>query len=133
MKMTNRDMINAVNRIEGMQSREEKQGQKLFGDRIRVIYAIKKNKEKLLQLLKPYNESREELLNECRAADGPDEDGTVKIRKDCIGKWNKAINELLDIEVEAEIHKIKFSDIEGVSLSLNDLEAIDFMLTEPEG
>ena len=55
------------------------------------------------------------------------------IRKDCTEKWNKEINELLNIEVEADIHMVKFEEVEGLSLSMDDLEAIDFMLEAPEG
>ena len=130
-KMTNGEMINTVNRIVDMQNREEKAGTKLFSDRVKVLYAIKKNKDKLTQLLKPYEEARQELLQECQVQE-ESEDGRIKIRKDCIGKWNKAIEELLGIENAVEIHMVDFSELEGLSLSMNDMEAIDFMVREPE-
>ena len=48
-------------------------------------------------------------------------------------QWGDAVKELQEIEVEVDIHTVRFSEIEGLSLSLNDLEAIEFMLEEPEG
>lgn len=131
-KMTNKDMINAVNRILAMQDREAKANARLFKDRIKVSYAVKKNKDKLEQLLKPYNDSRKELLDECNKKEA-NLNGTVDIKMDCLERWNKEMGTLLDIEIDAEIHMIKFSDIEGLELAVNDIEAIDFMLETPEG
>lgn len=130
--MTNGEIVTTVNRIIGMQNREEKQETKLFGERVKVTYAIKKNKEKLQQLLKPYNESLDELIEKYKA-EKPGEDGEPRIRKDCQKQWGDAVKELQEIEVEVDIHTVRFSEIEGLSLSLNDLEAIEFMLEEPEG
>ena len=53
--------------------------------------------------------------------------------KTALKKWDKEIGELLNIEVEADIHMVKFEEVDGLSLSMNDLEAIDFMLEAPEG
>ena len=62
--MKNSEMVNIVNGLVAMQERETKSGEKIFPGRIRVIYAIKKNKERLVSLLTPYEESRKELLEE---------------------------------------------------------------------
>ena len=129
--MTNAEMVSAVNRIAAMQSRETENKEKIFGEHITVNYAIRKNKEKLLNLLKPYSESMNDLLEACRAAE-LDKDGNVKIRKDCINKWNSGIKELQNIELEVDVHMVKFADIKGLKLSMDDLEAIDFMLEPPE-
>lgn len=131
--MTNGEMVTAVNRIVAMQEREEKNREKIFGDCITINYAIRKNKEKLLNLLKPYEKTKDDLLKECAAAD-LDEKGNVKLRKDCIRKWEKGMRELQEIEVEVDVHMVKFSEIEKLKLSMNDLEAIDFMLDgAPDG
>ena len=130
-KMTNREIITAINRIVAMQDRETETKEKIFGDRIRVMYAIKKNKAKLERLLKPYNEARAELLEECNKPDAQLHD-QIDIREDCLAKWNKGINELLDIEVDVDVHTIKLSDLDGLSLLQNDIEAIFFMIDDPD-
>ena len=48
--MKNSEMVNIVNGLVAMQERETKSGEKMFPDRIRVVYAIKKNKERLVSL-----------------------------------------------------------------------------------
>lgn len=131
-KMTNLEMVAAVNSIVEMQDREAKNREKIFGNKIKVSYAIKKNKEKLLNLLKPYEESRKELLEECNKKEAQ-LNGTIDIKNDCKEKWKTEMEVLQKIEVEANIHMIKFADIEGAALSVNDMEAIEFMLEAPEG
>lgn len=130
--MTNAEIVDAVNRITAMQEREAQNHEKIFGGCIKVNYAIRKNKERLLSLVKPYNEARDDLLEECRTAE-PDQDGKVAIRKDCMKKWNDGMKELQGIEVEVDVHTVRFADIEKLQLSMNDLEAIDFMVEAPEG
>ena len=134
--MTNKEMVETVNRIAAMQDREDgiikRGGQKLFGNKTKVTYAIRKNKEKLLSLLKPYNEEREALLKECNEEEAQRNE-TVKIKKDCREAYEEGMKGLLEIEVEADIHMIQFEEVEGLELSTNDMEAIEFMLTAPEG
>lgn len=126
VKITNREIIKIVNGIQAMQQREEKDAAKVFGNRVKINYAVRKNKEYLLRLIKPYEEERAELQGKYKTADGEE------IRKDCIKNWNDEITQLLDIEIEAKIYTIPFSEIEGLELSMNDLEAIDFMVEPPE-
>lgn len=131
-KMTNLEMVTAVNNIVAMQEREAENHEKIFGNKIKVSYAIKKNKEKLLNLLKPYEESRKELLEECNKKEAQ-LNGEIDIRNDCKERWKNAMVELQKIEVDVNIHTVKFADIEGAVLSVSDMEAIDFMLEAPEG
>lgn len=133
--MTNNEMVNTVNRIVAMQDREENLikmgGQKLFGNKTKVTYAIRKNKENLLNLLKPYEEEREALVKEC-SEEGTQKNGSVKIKETHQDTYREGMKELLEIAVEADVHMIEFEEIEGLELSMNDMEAIEFMLTDPK-
>lgn len=131
VKMTNAEMVAAVNKITSMQEREEKDGKKLFGSKIKIVYAIKKNKEKLLQLLKPYEEARVELIKE-HGTNAALTDGVLEIRKDRKEQWNKAMKELLGIEADVDVFTVNFTELDGLSLSLNDMDAIDFMVDASE-
>lgn len=131
-KMTNKEMLETVNRIVDMQNREDTKQEKIFGSKIKALYAIKKNKDKLIQLLKPYDESRKELLEECNKTEAQ-LNNLIDIKNDCKEKWKKNMDELMEIEVDVDIHTIKFSELEGLDLSINDFEAIEFMLEDPEG
>ncbi|MDO4553712.1 MAG: hypothetical protein Q4B70_01035 [Lachnospiraceae bacterium] len=133
--MTNQKIVAIVNSITSMQNREDEAikngGQKLFGSRTKVTYAIRKNKEKLLELLKPYNEEREILLKECNKEEAQ-KNNTINIKEGFEEKWQQGIKDLLNIELEVEVHEIPFQEVEGLSLGMSDMEAIDFMLTDPE-
>ena len=131
VKMTNAEMVAAVNKITSMQEREEKDGKKLFGNKVKIVYAIKKNKETLLRLLKPYEEARVELLKE-HGTNAALTDGVLEIRKDRKEQWNEAMKELLGIEADVDIFAVNFAELDGLSLSLNDMDAIDFMVDASE-
>lgn len=131
VKMTNAEMVAAVNRITSMQEREEKDGKKLFGNKVKIVYAIKKNKETLLRLLKPYEEARVELLKE-HGTNAALTDGVLEIRKDRKEQWNEAMKELLGIEADVDVFTVNFTELDGLSLSLNDMDAIDFMVDASE-
>ena len=131
VKMTNAEMVAAVNKITSMQEREEKDGEKLFGNKVKIVYAIKKNKETLLRLLKPYEEARVELLKE-HGTNAALTDGVLEIRKDRKEQWNEAMKELLGIEADVDIFAVNFAELDGLSLSLNDMDAIDFMVDASE-
>ena len=131
VKMTNAEMVAAVNRITSMQEREEKDGEKLFGNKVKIVYAIKKNKETLLRLLKPYEEARVELLKE-HGTNAALTDGVLEIRKDRKEQWNEAMKELLGIEADVDVFTVNFTELDGLSLSLNDMDAIDFMVDASE-
>lgn len=131
VKMTNAEMVAAVNKITSMQEREEKDGEKLFGNKVKIVYAIKKNKETLLRLLKPYEEARVELLKE-HGTNAALTDGVLEIRKDRKEQWNEAMKELLGIEADVDVFTVNFTELDGLSLSLNDMDAIDFMVDASE-
>ena len=131
VKMTNAEMVAAVNKITSMQEREEKDGEKLFGNKVKIVYAIKKNKETLLRLLKPYEEVRVELLKE-HGTNAALTDGVLEIRKDRKEQWNEAMKELLGIEADVDVFTVNFTELDGLSLSLNDMDAIYFMVDASE-
>lgn len=152
MKMTNRAMIANYNMLDAFQLREreyfEETGRKLLKGNIRATFAIKKNKGNLLTALKPYEEARQELVeeyrdleaekkaidreNELAKAEGRDPRSVAVIMKE--GKeteeYMKKLNELLDIEVEVPVHMVHFEEFDGVELDSAELEPFMFMLAE---
>ena len=56
--------------------------------------------------------------------------GNVIIKKEHIEDWNREITELLDIEVEIDIHKFALAVLDHVEISPQELMAIDFMIEE---
>ena len=71
--MTNKEMIANYNGLNAVQDLEtvhyRRTGEKLFKGRIKITYAIKKNMMEILEKLKPYNDSRDEVFEEYRDLD----------------------------------------------------------------
>lgn len=152
MKMTNREMIASYNNLDVFQHREkvffEETGRKLLKGNIRITYAIKKNMRNILTALQPYEDARKDLVeeyrdveaehkaveneNEMAKAENRDARSIAIIMKE--GKDNeeylKKLKELLDIEVDMQIHTVKFEEFDGVELDSAELEPFMFMLTE---
>ena len=63
--MKNKDIIKNYNVLQVVQESErqyyQKTGKMLFLGRIKILYAIRKNMEQLMEKLKPYNETLKTL------------------------------------------------------------------------
>ena len=147
--MTNGELIKAYNGLFAVQKTEEayrrRTGKPLLGGRIKLTYAVKKNMKTILDKLTPYNESREELIKEYRdqeaeAAWAKDQmerkDGATTETKEIYreGKTKEEFEskqkELLEIEVETDIHTVNMELLDGLDLDSEDLEAFWFMVEE---
>ena len=127
--MKNGELVNAVNQIIAMQDREKASGKPLFENRIRVVYALKKNKGILAKMVEPYEEARKELIEKCGTTN---ENGTISITAGKEKEWEKGINELLNIENDVDVHAIRLSDLDGLSLSMTDMDALEVMIDDSE-
>lgn len=128
-KMTNAELVSRVNAIREMQEREAGSKEKLFGNKIKANYALKKNKELFTNLLKPYEESLKDLVAECCSEEGV-KDNKIIVKNECVQRWNSAITELLKIEMDVDVCTVKIDDLDGLSMSMTDMETIDFMIED---
>lgn len=82
--MTNKEMIanyNGLNAIQNLETVHYKRtGEKLFKGRVKITYAIKKNMMEILENLKPYNDSRDEVFEEYRDLD-KEKEAVEKLKK----------------------------------------------------
>lgn len=153
MKMTNLDMINNHNRLDAFQVREkeysEHAGKKLLAGRVKIGYAIEKNKEIFRRELKPYDKTLASLVEEYRDTEAenaaikaeqevaeregrPAKDVSVIIRdgKDREEYFEK-VKELQEIEVEVDdIRTVNMEDFDGLDLDSSDLRPFMFMMAE---
>lgn len=97
---------------------------------VKLSFAIVKNFNKLQMAYKDYDESRKALIEEYSEKNEKGETIPDKISDDNIEKWNKEIAELLDIEVEVDIHTVDIVIIEDLQLGVSDMAAIEFMIKE---
>ena len=104
---------------------------------IKASDAVSKNIKKIEKEIEAYNEERAKLLDKYGEKDEDgnlvvSEEQNIKIVPENVEKWNKDLSELLDIEVEVDIHKLKFSVLEesGTVMSISGIQSIDFMLED---
>lgn len=128
MKLRNSEMIQIVNNITAIQSNELQSEEKRFVGKIKVSYALKKNRDKILELLKPYEEERLEIFERFKI----DKNGSLEnLSNDEKEALLKELNVLLSIEVDVPVYKVNIEDIEGVKLSFEELDVLDFMINDP--
>lgn len=103
----------------------------------KMSYAIAKNTKKIEHELEVYNSERQKLLDKYCVKDEAgknkiDENNQLQIPDKNMNNWNKEINELLDIEVEMDIHKFKIDDFYNSECDMSpaELMVIDYMIEE---
>lgn len=129
MKLTNREIVNIINNIQGITTKKLP---------IKLSFAIQKNIKKLEEAAKEYDEARKRILEDNAEKD---EDGKPVIEDNQYKiidteKNTKEILELLDFENEVEIHTIDLSMLEQCdlerfdSLTGTEVGLLSFMINE---
>lgn len=128
MKLSNERIINDATAL-GTLSRRELP--------VKVSYAIAKNIAKIERELKIYTNERVKLIDKYALKDKKgnvkaDDNGQIIFKDGCKEKWDKDIRDLLDIEVEVDIHKFKLDELinSGCSMTPSELMLIDYMIEE---
>lgn len=103
----------------------------------KMSYAIAKNTKKIENELEIYNCERQKLLDKYCVKDEEgknkiDENNQLKIADEHIESWSRDLEELLNIEVEIDIHKFHIDDFYNSNCDLTPAEilAIDYMIEE---
>lgn len=128
MKLTNRKIVNDANFLGTLTNKQLP---------IKVSYAIAKNVSKIEKELDLYNKERQKLVDKYCIKDEKgnnkiDENNQLKIADENLDDWNKSINELLDIEIEIDIHKFNINDLLNSNLDMtpSEIMLIDYMIEE---
>lgn len=128
MKLTNRKIVNDSNFLATLTQKQLP---------VKVSYAIAKNISKIENELKIYNIERQKLIDKYCVKDEEgnnviDENNQLIIADENMTNWNNAINELLDIEVEIDIHKFNINDLmySNVEFTPSELMIIEYMIEE---
>lgn len=128
MKLTNRKIVNDANFLGALTHKQLP---------IKVSYAIAKNVSKIENELEIYNKERQKLIDKYCVKDEEgnnviDENNQLKIADEHLEAWSKDINELLDIEVDINIHKFNVNDLlnSNCEMTASELMLIDYMIEE---
>lgn len=128
MKLANRKIVNDANFLGTLTNKQLP---------IKVSYAIAKNVSKIEKELEIYSKEKQKLVDKYCIKDENgnnkiDENNQLKIADENLDDWNKSINELLDIEIEIDIHKFNINDLLNSNLDMtpSELMLIDYMIEE---
>mgnify|MGYP005762951145 CR=1 FL=1 len=127
--MTNREIVQNLNNLYAMQSREEKNGAAKLS--VRVGYAVRKNIDMLNRVYRPYSLSLEAIQGKYLTDRKYDDSGQMEFRE---GKEKEGyeieVKELLDVDNgDISIHKVSLADLESCSnLTMADQDALYFMV-----
>ena len=127
MKLTNRKIVNDANLLGNLTHKQLP---------IKVSYAIAKNISKIEKELEIYNKERQKLRDKYCLKDEEgnliDENNQFKIADGNLEAWNKDMNELLDIEIDINIHKFSKDDLFNSNCNITpaELMLIDYMIEE---
>lgn len=128
MKFTNRKITNDANLLGTLTHKQLP---------VKVSYAIAKNISKIERELEVYNKERQKILDKYCIKDEEgnnliDENNQLKIADEHLEDWNKDINELLDIEIDIDIHKFNVNDLlnSNCEMTASELMLIDYMIEE---
>lgn len=125
MKLTNREILDFLNL--------DLVNKKLP---VRLAYAVALNIETFRPVVNAYSKSRMDLVNRYAKKDETGNPATKDghyVFDDIIG-WNKAIDELLDVEVDVKVSTVKESDLDKCDdplfdrLSVNEIIVMGFMI-----
>lgn len=150
--MTNQEMLNAYNGLKLFQEKEaqiyKEDGKKILSGKIKLSYAINKNTNLLLNALKPYEDTRKELMEEYRDLEQEEKaieeekkraeqekraPGNVDIilkEGKSVKELNQKIQELLGLEMDFEVHKVSLEEFDGLDIGSWELGIFMFMIED---
>lgn len=128
MKLTNRKIVSDANFLGTLTNKQLP---------VKVSYAIAKNVSKIESELKIYNDERQKLLDKYCIKDEEgknkiDENNQLRISDEHLESWTKDVEELLNIEIEIDIHKFNINDLLNSTCEMtpSELILIDYMIEE---
>ena len=128
MKITNRKILTDANFLGQLTQKQLP---------IKISYALAKNISKIENELKIYNSEKDKLIDQYAIKDEKgnlkvDENNQFKVREEYKEVWEKEIEELLDIEINLDVHKIKLDELmlSNCNMTPAELMLIDYMIEE---
>ncbi len=129
MKMTNSEIVALYTGLTNIINKEEKYP-------VKFSFAVAKNRKMLERFNSDFEEARMRLLDEYNVKDEDGrplykETGLIEIAEGCREDWEKAIMELVDIEVDVPpMHTVSISVLEGMEIEPDVLYICQSILTD---
>ena len=121
--MTNKDILSC---FEGLQKLRQATDRRLPA---RTSFAIVRNIKTLQPIVEDFQGAYRELLN--KYADLIDGD-RYQVKEENLTIFNTELDNLYNLDIDCQIVKINFTDIENLDFSLDETEALYFMIEDWE-
>lgn len=95
----------------------------------KISFIIQKNIKMLKELSEEIYSARNNIIQNYGIQDEEDKDSFI-IPKEFQEITQKELDDLIEMEQEVSILKLKFSDIENLEFTMNQMEALMFMIEE---
>ena len=125
LKLNNKEIVNSIEALKNLSTKELN---------VKTSFKIAKNIKTIDEISNIFIEEKRKLVNKYGTKDDKenlklDDNGVAEIAKENLSEWNRSYEELLEIENNIEIEKIKLSDLD-IRVSAQELLAIEYMLEE---
>ena len=125
MKLTNNVIVNSIEALKNLSAKELD---------VKTSFKIAKNIKVIDKISNIFVEEKRKLVSKYGTKDKEgnlkvDDNGVAEIDKDNLEEWNRSYAELLEIENDIDIEKIKLSDLD-IKVSAQELLAIEYMIEE---
>lgn len=125
MKLTNNVIVNSIEALKNLSGKELD---------VKTSFKIAKNIKVIDEISNIFVEEKRKLVSKYGIKDKEgnlkvDDNGVAEIDKDSLEEWNRSYAELLEIENDIDIEKIKLSDLD-IRVSPQELLAIEYMIEE---
>lgn len=125
LKLTNKEIVNSIEALKNLSTKELN---------VKTSFKIAKNIKTIDEISNIFIEEKRKLVSKYGTKDEKgnlklDDNGVAEINKENLSEWNRSYEELLQIENNIEIEKIKLSDLD-VRVSAQELLAIEYMIEE---
>ena len=94
----------------------------------RISYFIHKNRTNLAEQMALIEKTRADIIQHYGTMDVTT--GAYNVPEDKLVDANKELTELLNIELDFEVSMIKLSDLEAIDFTLEQMDALSFMIEE---
>lgn len=94
----------------------------------RISYFIHKNRTRLAEQMALIEKTRADIIQHYGTMDAAT--GAYNVPEDKLVDANKELTELLNIELDFEVSMIKLSDLETIDFTLEQMDALSFMIEE---
>lgn len=126
-QMSNADIIYCVNGISEIQNKEKIEKNNILGTKVKAFYTVIKNKQTMIDLLKPYHDALKKIMDEYGVSVDK-ENGKFQIEKSVIPEFNAKIAELQNIIIDVPVSTMTMDDIDGSALTFTEFGYISFMI-----